>query len=117
MDMDAASEETTESTSELPYAERYAETDTDRTVFVGIMIAVAMFFVFQSLILGAFQTPVIRGETPPFEPLRFAGITQLIYAVPTLLFFINRKCPKMAKGFAIVTALVFVAGVVALALK
>ena len=106
-----------EGTEPLSYAERYAETDTDRTVFVGVMVAVAMFFVFQGFILGAFQTPVIGGETPLLEPLRFAGITQLIYAVPTLLFFINRKCPKMAKGFTIVTALVFVGGVVALALK
>ena len=95
----------------------HTETDTDRTVFVGIMIAVAMFFVFQGLILGAFQTPVISGETPLFLPLRFAGITQGVYAVPTLLFFINRKCPKMAKGFGLVTALVFVGGVVALATR
>lgn len=93
------------------------ETDTDRTVFVGVMIAVTMFVVFQGLILGAFQTPVIRGDTPLFLPLRFAGITQGVYAVPTLLFFINRKCPKMAKGFAIVTAVVFVAGIVAIATK
>ena len=101
--------------SELSYAERYAETDTDRTVFVGVMIAVTMFVVFQGLILAAFQTPVISGETELLAPLRFAGVTQLIYAVPTLLFFVNRKCPLMAKGFAIVTLLVFALGGVALA--
>lgn len=76
-----------------------------------------MFFVFQGLILGAFQLPVIRGETPLFAPLRFAGITQGVYAVPTLLLFVNRKCPQMAKGFGIATALVFVGGVVALAVS
>lgn len=93
----------------------HRDTDTDRTVFVGVMIGVAMFFVFQGLILGAFQTPVIRGETPFFAPLRFAGITQGVYAVPTLLLFVNRNCPEMAKGFGAVTAFVFLAGVVALA--
>jgi hypothetical protein len=114
---DAPVEDPSDAHRELSYEERYAETDTDRTVFVGIMVAVMMFFVFQGMILGAFQTPVIGGETPLFEPLRFAGITQLIYAVPTLLFFVNRKCPKMAKGFTIVTALVFLGGVVALATR
>ncbi|MFT5733206.1 MAG: hypothetical protein ACJA2W_002583 [Planctomycetota bacterium] len=94
----------------------HTETDTDRTPFVGAMIAVAMFFGFQGLILGAFQTPVIGADTPILEPLRFAGITQGVYAVPTLLLFINRKCPKMAKGFAIMTGAVFVGGVIALAI-
>ena len=113
--MESSPDEAERDRAELSYAERYAETDTDRTAFVGVMIAVTMFVVFQSFILGAFQTPIISGETPLFAPLRFAGITQLIYAVPTLLFFVNRKCPKMAKGFTIVTAVVFIGGVIALA--
>ncbi|QDV07116.1 hypothetical protein Poly30_26350 [Planctomycetes bacterium Poly30] len=94
-----------------------ADTDTDRTVFVGVMIAVAMFFVFQGMILAAFQMPVIREDVPFFAPLRFAGITQGVYAVPTLLLFVNRKCPKMAKGFGIMTGVVFLGGIVALATK
>ena len=113
--METQSDDAASTNEEPSYAERYAEVDTDRTGFVGVMIAIMMFVVFQGMILGAFQTPVIGGETPLFAPLRFAGITQLIYAVPTLLFFINRKCPRMAKGFSIVTAVVFAAGVVALA--
>ncbi len=112
--MDSQPDDAGSAEEELSYAERYAETDTDRTPFVGVMIAVTMFVVFQGMILGAFQTPVIGGETPLFAPLRFAGITQLIYAVPTAFFFVNRKCPKMAKGFTVVTGVVFVAGIVAL---
>ena len=115
--MDSAPEDASSAAEELSYAERYAETDTDRTAFVGVMIAVTMFVVFQGLILGAFQTPVISGETPLFAPLRFAGITQLIYAVPTAFFLVNRKCPKMAKGFTIATGVVFLLGIVALATK
>ncbi len=100
----------------LPYAERYAERDTDRTVFVGVMVGIMMFFVFQGFILAAFQTPVISGETPLLAPLRFTGLTQLVYAAPTLLFFINRKCPLMAKGLSIVTGVIFVGGIFAIAL-
>lgn len=98
-----------------PYVSgRPDEIDVDRGAFVGVMVGVAMFVLFQSMIVGAFQTNVIGGETPVWAPLMFAGITQGIYVFPSLMFFINRKCPKMATGFTVVAAIVFVGGLAAL---
>ena len=91
---------------ELTYAEKYAEVDVDRGPLVGSVIGLGMFVLFQGMIVGAFQTGVISGETPLLQPLRFAGVTQLIYVFPTMMFFVNRKCPEMAKGFVAVAGLV-----------
>ena len=90
---------------ELTYAEKYAEVDVDRGPAVGALIGVGMFVLFQGMIVGAFQTGVISGETPLFQPLR-RGRPQLIYVFPTMMFYVNRKCPEMAKGFVAVAALV-----------
>jgi len=95
---------------------RHVEVDVDRGATVGALIGVAMFVAFQGMITGAFQSGVISGETPLFTPLRFSGITQLIYVFPTLLFFVNRKCPEMAKGFVVVAAVVLLFTIVALIL-
>lgn len=98
-----------------PYVSgRPDEIDVDHGVFAGVMIGIAMFVTFQAMIVGAFQTNVIGGETPIWAPLKFSGITQGIYVFPSLLFFINRKCPKMSTGFTVVAAVVFVGGLAAL---
>ncbi len=98
-----------------PYVSgRPDEVDVDRGPFVGVMIGIAMFVTFQAMIVGSFQTGIIGGETPLWAPLKFAGITQGIYVFPSALFFVNRKCPRMASGFIVVAAVVFVAGLGAL---
>ncbi|MEM6672647.1 MAG: hypothetical protein AAF726_07365 [Planctomycetota bacterium] len=98
----------------LSYRERYAEVDVDRGPLVGALIGVGMFVAFQGMIVGAFQTGVISGETPLFAPLVFSGITQLMYVFPTALFFVNRRCPEMLKGFIAVASLVLLGTLVAL---
>ncbi len=112
--------ETNDSSSEIPDAAQAGggvpvETDVDRGAWVGATIGITMFVLFQGFILAAFQTPVIGGDTPAFAPLRFAGVSQLIYVFPTVLFFINRRCPRMAVGFLIVAGAVFVGSIVSLA--
>ena len=98
----------------LSYRERYAEVDVDRGKAVGALVGLGMFVVFQGFIVLAFQSGVIGGETPVFAPLRLAGVTQLIYVFPTVLFYVNRRCPEMAKGFVAVAALVLLGTLVAL---
>ena len=95
---------------------QHREVDVDRGALIGVVIGVGMFVVVQAMITGAFQVGVISGDTPVFGPLKLSGFTQLIYVAPTLLFFVNRKCPGMAKGFVSVAALVFVGTIVALVL-
>ena len=90
------------------------EIDEDRGAVYGAAVGVLMFVVFQAMIVGLFQSGVVSGDTPLWAPLCFAGITQLIYVAPSLLFFVNRKCPLMAKGFALVAAAVFAGGAAAL---
>ena len=109
-----ASVASTEIKQPLSYEEEFAERDVDRGTLVGAVLGLAMFFTFQAMIVGFFQSGVISGETELLAPLRFAGITQGFYVVPTLLFFVNRKCPKMAKGFLIVAGAVFALSLVAL---
>lgn len=93
---------------------RPEEIDVDRGAAHGALVGVFMFVVFQAMIVGLFQAGIVSGETPLWAPLRFAGITQLIYVAPSLLFFVNRKCPQMAKGFTVVAGAVFLGGAVAL---
>jgi len=104
---DPSGSETPESDG-LSYRERYAEVDVDRGVAVGAAVGVAMFLVVQGMILGAFQTGIIGGETELLAPLAFSGVTQLVYVFPTALFFVNRRCPLMAKGYLAVAGVVFV---------
>lgn len=91
------------------------EVDVDRGPLVGVAIGLAMFFTFQAMILAAFQSGVISGDMPVFKPLKFAGITQGFYVMPSLLLFINRKCPRMAAGFAIVAVVVLIGSIIAVA--
>lgn len=99
----------------LSYRERYAEVDVDRGVAVGAAVGIAMFLVVQGLIVAAFQSGIIGGETGLLTPLAFSGVTQLVYVFPTALFFVNRRCPLMAKGYLAVAAAVFLlAGLVLL---
>lgn len=93
---------------------RHREFDVDRGARVGAAIGVVMFFVFQAMIVGAFQLGVISGETELLTPLKFSGLTQGIYVFPTMVFFVNRRCPEMAKGLVAVAAVVLVVSVVAL---
>ncbi len=93
---------------------RHREFDVDRGALVGAAISVGMFVVFQAMIVGAFQSGVIRGDTPLLAPLKFSGMTQAIYVFPTMVFFVNRRCPEMAKGLVAVAAMVLVGSVVSL---
>ncbi len=88
------------------YHERYAEVDVDRGVAVGAVIGAGMFVAIQGMILLAFQTGLISGDVRPLAPLALAGVTQLVYVFPTVLFFINRRCPLMTKGYLAVAAAV-----------
>lgn len=88
------------------------EVDVDRGPAVGAAIGTGMFVAFQAMFLGAFQSGIIGGETGLWQPLKFAGVTQAIYVFPTLLFFVNRRCPGMAKGFAAVAAAVLIGSIV-----
>jgi hypothetical protein len=97
---------TDEPTPAVPGGPLGADTDQDRGVRAGILIGVAMFAALQLVIAGAY-TMAIRGEHSFFAPLRFAGFTQWMYVAPTLLLFVNRRCPKMASGVAIVAGAVF----------
>jgi len=83
----------------LSYHERYAEVDVDRGVAVGAVIGVAMFVVIQGMLVLSVQTGIIGRDVPPLAPLALAGVTQLVYVFPTVLFFINRRCPLMTKGY------------------
>ena len=88
------------------YRERSAEVDVDRGVAVGAAIGVGMFVVIQGTIILALQTGLISGDVPPLAPLALAGVTQLVYVFPTALFFINRRCPLMTKGYLAVAGAV-----------
>ena len=100
------------------YRERYAEVDVDRGVAVGAAVGIVMFLGVQGLIVAAFQSGIIAIRCPlpsPQCPLAFSGVTQLVYVFPTALFFVNRRCPLMAKGYLAVAAAVFLlAGLVLL---
>lgn len=88
-----------------------ADVDQDRGALVGAAVGVTMLFVLQAFIAGAYQLAT-RGEGALLAPVRFAGFTQLIYVAPTVLLFVNRRCPKMATGAALVAAGVFLVNVV-----
>lgn len=88
------------------YRERYAEVDVDLGVAVGAAIGVGMFVVIQGTIVLALQTGLISGDVPPLASLALAGVTQLVYVFPTALFFINRRCPLMTKGYLAVAGVV-----------
>ncbi len=88
-----------------------ADTAPARGLFVGATIGLAMHFVLQGLIAGALQLAT-QGKGDWFASVRFAGFTQLMYVAPTVLLFVNRKCPKMATGVALVAGAVFFANVV-----
>ena len=90
-----------------------ADIDRDRGVMVGVAVGLAMFFTLQAFIAGAYVVAT-RGAGDWVAPLRFAGFTQLMYVAPTVLLFVNRKCPKMALGAALVAGTVFFANVVAM---
>jgi hypothetical protein len=87
------------------------DVDRDRGVAVGAVVGVVMLVALQALIMGAYQLAT-RGEGVLLGPLRFAGFTQLMYVAPTVLLFVNRRCPKMATGVAIVAGVVFFANVI-----
>jgi len=93
---------------------RHREFDDDRGALVGAVIGVVMFVVFQAMIVGAFQSGVISGDTELLAPLKFSGMTQGIYVFPTMVFFVNRRCPEMAKGLVAVAAVVLVVSAVSL---
>lgn len=99
----------------LSYRDRYAEVDVDRGAAVGAAIGVAMFVVIQGMIVLAFQTGLISGDVGLLAPLALSGVTQLVYVFPTALFFVNRRCPLMTKGFLAVAGAVFVLSLFALA--
>ena len=88
------------------YRERYAEVDVDRGVAVGAIIGVGMFVAIQGLLVLSVQTGIIGRDVPPLAPLALAGVTQLVYVFPTVLFFINRRCPLMTKGYLAVAGVV-----------
>lgn len=88
-----------------------ADVDPDRGTLVGVGIGLAMQFLLQGMIAGAFQLAT-QGKGEWFAPLRFAGFTQLMYVAPTVLLFVNRRCPRMAKGVGLVAVGVFVGNVV-----
>lgn len=90
----------------MPGSSRPDEIDVDRGSAYGASVGVLMFFVFQGMMLGLFQSGVIGDDVGLWQPLRFAGITQGIYVLPSLLFFVNRKCPRMAGGFTVVAGVV-----------
>ncbi len=100
--------------SVMPGSSRPDEIDFDRGPAHGAGAGVLMFVVFQAMILGLFQSGVISDDVGLWEPLRFAGITQGIYVLPSLLFFVNRKCPRMAGGFAVVAAVVLLGSAAAM---
>jgi len=88
-----------------------ADIDQDRGVLVGVAVGLTMLFLLQGLIAGAYQVAT-RFEGDALGPLRFAGFTQLMYVAPSVLLFVNRRCPKMALGAALVAGTVFVANIV-----
>ena len=85
--------------------------DPDRGVLVGVAVGLAMLFSVQALLIACLQLGA-RGEGSWLAPLGYAGFTQLIYVAPTILVFVNRKCPKMALGAAAVAAVVFMANMI-----
>lgn len=88
-----------------------ADIDRDRGVLVGVGVGLTMFFVLQAFITGAYQLAT-RGEGALLAPVKFAGFTQLMYVAPTVLLFVNRRCPKMATGAALVAGSVFFVNVI-----
>ena len=64
------------------------------------------------MIVLAFQTGLISGDVGLLAPLALSGVTQLVYVFPTALFFVNRRCPLMTKGFLAVAGAVFVLSLV-----
>lgn len=98
----------------MPGSSRPDEIDVDRGPVYGVGVGVVMFLAFQAMILGLFQSGVISDDVGLWQPLRFAGVTQGIYVLPSLLFFVNRKCPRMAGGFTVVAGVVLVASAGAL---
>jgi len=100
-----------ESTEPIPARPLRADVDRDRGVLVGVGVGLVMLFLLQAFLTGAYQLAT-RGEGALLGPVRFAGFTQLIYVAPTVLLFVNRRCPKMATGAALVAAAVFFVNVV-----
>ncbi len=98
----------------MPGSSRPDEIDVDRGPAYGAAVGVFMFLVFQAMILGLFQSGVVSDDVGLWEPLQFAGITQGIYVLPSLLFFVNRRCPRMAGGFAVVAGVVLVGSAAAM---
>lgn len=83
-----------------------ADVDRDRGVLVGVVIGLGMTLALQGLLAAAYQLAT-RGQGSLLAPMRFVGFTQLMYVAPTVLLFVNRRCPRMALGVAIVAAAVF----------
>jgi tetrahydromethanopterin S-methyltransferase subunit G len=88
-----------------------ADVDRDRGMLVGAVVGLTMLVVLQAFIAAAYQLAT-RGEGALLAPIEFAGFTQLMYVAPTVLLFVNRRCPKMATGAALVAAAVFFVNVV-----
>ncbi|MEZ6016624.1 MAG: hypothetical protein R3F49_16015 [Planctomycetota bacterium] len=88
-----------------------ADIDRDRGALFGAGVGLTMLFLLQAMIAGAYQLAT-RGQGELLGPVKFAGFTQLMYVAPTVLLFVNRKCPKMATGAALVAAAVFVANII-----
>lgn len=94
---------------------RPGETDVDRGPAAGAALALLMTVVFQAVILGLFQSGVVGGDVGLWEPLRYLGLTQGIYIVPSVFLFVSRKTPRMAIGMTVVAAVLLLGTVVALA--
>jgi len=97
-------------------APRPEETDVDRGPVVGAALAVLMTVVFQGVILGLFQSGVVGGDVGLWEPLRYLGLTQGIYIVPSVFMFVSRKTPGMAVGMTAVAVPLLIGSIVAMAL-
>lgn len=103
-----------QSGSPPPGARRPEETDVDRGPLAGAAIAVLMTVVFQAVILGLFQSGVVGGDVGLWEPLRYLGLTQGIYIVPSVFMFVSRKTPRMALGMTAVAVVLLIGSVVAM---
>jgi hypothetical protein len=88
-----------------------ADVDRDRGLGAGAAVGLTMLVVLQAFIAAAYQLAT-RGDGALLATLEFAGFTQLMYVAPTVLLFVNRRCPRMATGVGLVAAVVFFVNVV-----